>query len=107
MINIYFVPKQYTKCPVSKWQNVLCNYSIETSFIHFLCLFFVLAALNADNFSSNTYIYLALSGLAEAPSYFLPLFVLLFLGRKSTASLLFFVSGTALISILLIPQGIL
>uniref|UniRef100_A0A1B6E2F2 Major facilitator superfamily (MFS) profile domain-containing protein n=2 Tax=Clastoptera arizonana TaxID=38151 RepID=A0A1B6E2F2_9HEMI len=57
-------------------------------------------ALNADNFTANRYMYVALNGLTEAPSYILPLLLLTFLGRKSAASLLFLVCGSALISIL-------
>uniref|UniRef100_A0A1B6GK75 Major facilitator superfamily (MFS) profile domain-containing protein n=1 Tax=Cuerna arida TaxID=1464854 RepID=A0A1B6GK75_9HEMI len=65
-------------------------------------LSYYVLALNADNFSSNRYIYMALSGLVEAPSYVLPLIILSWFGRKFTGSLLFFVSGVSLITILFI-----
>lgn len=63
------------------------------------------SALNADNFTANRYLYVALNGLVEAPSYILPLLLLSWLGRKTTASILFLVSGSALISILTISPG--
>uniref|UniRef100_A0A1B6KNG7 Major facilitator superfamily (MFS) profile domain-containing protein n=2 Tax=Graphocephala atropunctata TaxID=36148 RepID=A0A1B6KNG7_9HEMI len=66
-------------------------------------LSYYVLALNADNFSSNRYIYLALSGLVEMPSYILPLIILMWFGRKFTGSLLFLVSGLALMAILFIP----
>ncbi|XP_054263783.1 organic cation transporter protein-like isoform X2 [Macrosteles quadrilineatus] len=83
----------------------LCRRICISYFTWFVAaLSYYVLALNADNFSSNRYVYLALAGLVEAPSYVLPLLILMFLGRKSTAALLFLLSGLALISILLIPQ---
>ncbi|XP_022199654.2 organic cation transporter protein isoform X3 [Nilaparvata lugens] len=61
-------------------------------------------ALNADNFTANKYIYCALNGAVEAPGYVVSFICLSSFGRKPVSSLLFLISGSSLLFILLIPQ---
>ncbi|KAL1131480.1 hypothetical protein AAG570_011097, partial [Ranatra chinensis] len=62
-------------------------------------------ALNADNFTANRYLYVALNGLVEFPGYIVPLLILKYLGRKIASASLFIIAGVALLSILIIPEG--
>uniref|UniRef100_A0A023F789 Putative synaptic vesicle transporter svop n=2 Tax=Triatoma infestans TaxID=30076 RepID=A0A023F789_TRIIF len=71
-------------------------------FVASMCYFVI--ALNAHNFTANKYWYVALNGLSEAPGYFLPLFVLAFVGRKVTGISLFIIAGVALLIILFIKN---
>ncbi|KAJ9574200.1 hypothetical protein L9F63_008456 [Diploptera punctata] len=61
-------------------------------------------ALNADNFTADRYVYVAIAGAVEAVSYLLPIPMLKYSGRRLTSVLLYAVSGAALLSILSIPQ---
>ncbi|XP_075234003.1 organic cation transporter protein-like isoform X2 [Lycorma delicatula] len=61
-------------------------------------------AFNADNFTTDKYIYCALNGAVEAPGYMLSFVCLSCFGRKPVSSLLFFLSGISLLIILIIPR---
>uniref|UniRef100_A0A6M2DXK0 Putative synaptic vesicle transporter svop n=1 Tax=Xenopsylla cheopis TaxID=163159 RepID=A0A6M2DXK0_XENCH len=61
-------------------------------------------ALNVDNFAADRYIYVALTGALEIPSYFVPLPMLKFFGRRIINFILFMVASLCLLSILAIPQ---
>ncbi|KAJ4449850.1 hypothetical protein ANN_01256 [Periplaneta americana] len=61
-------------------------------------------ALNADNFTANKYIYVAVAGAVEAVGYVLPIPMLKFMGRRTTSVVLYFISGVSLLLIIPIPQ---
>nr|XP_018897257.1 PREDICTED: organic cation transporter protein-like [Bemisia tabaci]XP_018897258.1 PREDICTED: organic cation transporter protein-like [Bemisia tabaci] len=63
-------------------------------------LAYYLVALSGDNFAANKYLFIALNGVCEVPSYFLPIPLLRLYGRKATAMMLYFCSGMAQLSIL-------
>lgn len=65
--------------------------------------FFILQALNGDNFLANQYFYVAVTGLTEVPSYIVPCIMFKWMGRKRVSLILFFLAGCALLSILAIP----
>jgi hypothetical protein len=46
----------------------------------------------------------AVAGAVEAVSYILPIFMLRWIGRRTTSVLLYIISGVSLLSILAIPQ---
>lgn len=60
-------------------------------------------ALNADNFSTNRIIYIAMVGLFEIPSCIVPIAILKYFGRRSTSLLLFYAAGISLLTIFVIP----
>ncbi|XP_021933962.1 organic cation transporter protein isoform X2 [Zootermopsis nevadensis] len=62
-------------------------------------------ALNADNFTADRFVYVAVAGAVEAVSYVLPIPMLRWTGRRTTSVVLYVVSGAALLSILSIPEG--
>jgi len=68
-------------------------------------LSYMVMSLNAHNFTSDVHTYLFLNGLAEAPGNILPLIIMIYVGRKATLSSLYFLSGFALIIVIVIPQG--
>ncbi|XP_023709704.1 organic cation transporter protein isoform X3 [Cryptotermes secundus] len=61
-------------------------------------------ALNADNFTADRYLYVAVAGGVEAVSYILPIPMMRWTGRRTTSVLLYIISGAALLSILAIPE---
>lgn len=54
---------------------------------------------------ANQYIYVAVTGLTEVPSYIVPCIMFRFMGRKKVSLILFLISGVSLLSVLLIPRG--
>lgn len=62
-------------------------------------------ALNAENFSANRYIYIAMVGLFEIPSCAVPIAILKCCGRRSTSLLLFYAAGASLLVLFIIPVG--
>lgn len=69
------------------------------------CLSYFTIALNGDNFLANQYVYVAVTGLTEIPSYIVPCVMFRFMGRKRVSLILFLVAGVSLLSVLLIPRG--
>lgn len=63
-------------------------------------------AFNADNFTTDKYIYCALNGAVEAPGYLISFACLALFGRKPVSCLLFLMSGISLLIILIIPKEI-
>lgn len=59
--------------------------------------------MNAENFSTNRYIYVAITGLVEIPSYVIPILFLKYIGRKLTSQLLFGIGGLSLLALMLVP----
>lgn len=68
-------------------------------------LFYFFAGLNAINFGFNKYLYMFLSGLVEVPGYLSPLLFLLWVGRKLTSFMLYFINALFLLLILVIPKS--
>ncbi|XP_063696923.1 organic cation transporter protein [Culicoides brevitarsis] len=60
-------------------------------------------ALNADNFSANRYIYIALVGIFEIPSCIVPIVILKVFGRRSTSLILFYAAGMSLLILFAVP----
>ncbi|XP_049840116.1 organic cation transporter protein isoform X3 [Schistocerca gregaria] len=63
-------------------------------------------SLNSQNFSSDRYVYTAVSGAVEIVGYLIPIPLLRVMGRRSTSSLLFFISGVALLLVLPVPEDL-
>lgn len=66
---------------------------------------FFLAALNASNLAVSRFFYVAITGLVDLPSYLVPVVMLRFTGRKVTTMLMFFLTGIALLMVLVVPES--
>ncbi|XP_071547611.1 organic cation transporter protein-like [Panulirus ornatus] len=78
-----------------------------------MCLMFFMVSLiyyglslNAINYSADPFIYMALSGLVELPSYTLMAPIVGRLGRKWPIIGCFLVCGTVILAVVFIPSGI-
>ncbi|KAK9503275.1 hypothetical protein O3M35_011879 [Rhynocoris fuscipes] len=67
--------------------------------------YYLLIVMNGRNFSANKYLYVALNGLVEAPAYIMPVLILSYIGRKLSTSVIFIISGLALLIILLLEDA--
>lgn len=84
--------------PTIRNRLFICQFSwFVSSFSYYVI------ALNADNFSANRYIYIAMVGLFEIPSCIVPIAILKCFGRRSTSLLLFYAAGLSLLSLFVIP----
>lgn len=63
-------------------------------------LSYYVTALNASNLSTNKYLYVTFIGLVDIPSYFLPIVMLRYLGRRISGTSLFAFAGTFLLLLL-------
>ena len=61
--------------------------------------------LSGDNFTSNLFLYIALSGLAEVPSYTLTVPIINRWGRRMPAVVFFLLCGIIVSVITFIPPG--
>ncbi|XP_066991264.1 organic cation transporter protein isoform X2 [Anabrus simplex] len=61
-------------------------------------------SLNADNFTADKYIYIAIAGALEAVSYVMPIPILRWVGRRPTSGAMYLVSGISLLSIMAVPR---
>ncbi|KAG4075715.1 hypothetical protein HA402_003540 [Bradysia odoriphaga] len=77
---------------------LICHFTFFMS-----SLTYYVIALNGDNFLANQYFYVAVTGLTEVPSYIVPCIMFKWMGRKRVSLILFFLAGTALLSILAVP----
>ncbi|XP_055370812.1 organic cation transporter protein [Condylostylus longicornis] len=68
-------------------------------------LCYYVTALNADNLAANRYMYVAITGLVDIPSYILPMILLKFMGRRKAATTMFAIAGISLLLVLAVPQG--
>lgn len=62
-------------------------------------------ALNASNLDVSRYLYVAITGLVDLPSLLLPVIMLRYTGRRITTMSLFFLTGAALIMVMMVPPG--
>lgn len=62
------------------------------------------SALNVDNFSANHNVYAFLLGTTEIIAYSVPSIILKVMGRRTSCSILYFISAIFLMTILLIPK---
>lgn len=62
-------------------------------------------ALNAQNMDVNRYLFVAITGCVDIPSYILPIILLRFMGRKYTTLSLYFLAGVPLLAVLLVPSN--
>lgn len=84
--------------------RIIRNRLFVCQFAWFVSSFsYYVIALNADNFSANRYIYIALVGLFEIPSCIVPIAILKCFGRRSTSLLLFYAAGISLLTLFAIP----
>lgn len=77
----------------------ICHY---TWCVTSLCYY--VTALNA-NIGSNRYIYVAATGSVDILGYMSLIVILQYVGRRYACSSLFFLAGSALLAVLLIPEG--
>ncbi|XP_066906246.1 organic cation transporter protein isoform X2 [Halyomorpha halys] len=81
-------------------RTLICNY------LWFMGnLYYFVITLSGVNFEVNQYIYVALNGIVEIPGYLFPLLILTYFGRKSSAIALCIVAGTAMLIMIVLPQG--
>lgn len=66
---------------------------------------YVFSALNASNLAVSRYLYVAITGMVDLPSYLVPVVMLRYTGRRVTTMSLFFLTGIALLLVLVIPEG--
>lgn len=52
----------------------------------------------------NRYLFVAITGCVDIPSYVLPIILLRFMGRKYTTLSLYFLAGVPLLAVLLVPS---
>lgn len=64
-------------------------------------------ALNADNLAANRVVYVAATGAVDFSSLILSMTLLNFFGRKISSCGLFALSGFFLLSLIVIPRGII
>lgn len=86
--------------PKLRKRALICHF---TWCITSLCYY--VTALNADNISSNRFIYVAATGSVDILGYLSLIFLLRYVGRTRSCSGLFFISASALLIILVIPRG--
>lgn len=55
--------------------------------------------------SVSRFIYVAVTGMVDLPSYLVPVILLRFTGRRTTTMSLFMLTGVALIMVLAVPSG--
>ncbi|XP_037945811.1 organic cation transporter protein [Teleopsis dalmanni] len=79
---------------------------ILTSYFMFCVssLSYYVTALNAANLSVSRYLYVAITGIVDIPSYILPIILLKYNGRRPTTMFLFILTGTALLLVLVMPS---
>lgn len=53
----------------------------------------------------NRYLFVAITGCVDIPSYLLPIILLRFMGRKYTTLSLYFLAGVPLLAVLLVPSN--
>ncbi|CAD6992718.1 unnamed protein product [Ceratitis capitata] len=68
-------------------------------------LSYYVTALNAANLSVSRYLYVAITGMVDLPSYLVPVIFLRFTGRRTTTMTLFTLTGIALLMVLVVPTG--
>ncbi|KAI9584726.1 organic cation transporter protein [Glossina fuscipes] len=80
---------------------------ILTSYFMFCVtsLCYYVTALNAANLAVSRFFYVAITGLVDLPSYLVPVVMLRFTGRKVTTMLMFFLTGIALLMVLVVPES--
>ncbi|XP_054088411.1 organic cation transporter protein [Zeugodacus cucurbitae] len=80
---------------------------IFTSYFMFCVtsLSYYVTALNAANMSVSRFIYVAVTGMVDLPSYLVPVILLRFTGRRTTTMSLFMLTGVALLMVLAVPSG--
>ena len=66
---------------------------------------FYFAALNASNLAVSRFLYVGITGLVDLPSYLVPVVMLRLTGRRITTMSLFFLTGIALLLVLVVPEG--
>lgn len=69
--------------------------------------FFFSKALNADNLAANRVVYVAATGAVDFSSLILSMTLLNFFGRKISSCGLFALSGFFLLSLIVIPRGVI
>lgn len=67
-------------------------------------LCYYVTALNA-NIGSDRYTYVAATGTVDILGYLSLILILRYVGRRYSCSALFFLAGSALLSVLLVPTG--
>uniref|UniRef100_T1PCT3 Major Facilitator Superfamily protein n=1 Tax=Musca domestica TaxID=7370 RepID=T1PCT3_MUSDO len=79
---------------------------IFTSYFMFCVtsLSYYVTALNAANMDVSRHLYVAITGLVDLPSLLLPVIMLRYSGRRITTMSLFFLTGIALIMVMVVPQ---
>ncbi|XP_053946998.1 organic cation transporter protein [Anastrepha ludens] len=80
---------------------------IFTSYFMFCVtsLSYYVTALNAANLSVSRYLYVAITGMVDLPSYLVPMIMLRFFGRRTTTASLFMLTGVPLLLVLVVPTG--
>ncbi|XP_067616801.1 organic cation transporter protein [Eurosta solidaginis] len=80
---------------------------IFTSYFMFCVtsLSYYVTALNAANLSVSRFLYVAITGMVDLPSYLVPVIMLRYIGRRPTTSSLFILTGVALLMVLVVPTG--
>ncbi|XP_036324369.1 organic cation transporter protein isoform X1 [Rhagoletis pomonella] len=78
---------------------------IFTSYFMFCVtsLSYYVTALNAANLSVSRYLYVAITGMVDLPSYLVPVIMLRYTGRRPTTVSLFILTGVALLMVLAVP----
>lgn len=79
---------------------LICHF---TWFVTSLCYY--VTALNADNITSNRFIYVAATGSVDILGYASLIFLLRYVGRTRSCCGLFFLSAASLLILLIIPKG--
>lgn len=85
---------------VLRKRALICHF---TWFCTSLCYY--ITALNADNITSNRFIYVLLVGQVDILGYASLIFLLQYVGRTKSCCGLFFLSATSLLLLLIIPKG--
>lgn len=67
-------------------------------------LTYYVTALNAGNLPVSRYLYVAITGFVDIPSYILPVILLRFMGRRHAACGMFIFAGIALLLVLAVPK---
>lgn len=62
--------------------------------------------MNASNLAVSRFLYVGITGLVDLPSYLVPVIMLRLTGRRITTMSLFFLTGIALLLVLVVPEGI-
>ncbi|XP_065354205.1 organic cation transporter protein [Calliphora vicina] len=79
---------------------------ILTSYFMFCVtsLCYYVTALNASNLAVSRFLYVGITGLVDLPSYLVPVVMLRLTGRRITTMSLFFLTGIALLLVLVVPE---